>query len=68
MPSLTSMPDDPQGLLKDGPIMEVHFLIPLELENKLKLEGKPSKGDKDVLIWLKEKNLEPKQVILDLLV
>lgn len=37
MPSVTiSSPD----LYKEGPILEVHFLIPLELEKKLKEEGK----------------------------
>jgi predicted aspartyl protease len=40
MPSVTITPKEPQGLLNDGPILEVHFLIPIDLEEKFKAEGK----------------------------
>ena len=37
MPSVTS---DSSDLYKEGPVLEVHFLIPLELEKKYNEEGK----------------------------
>ena len=41
MPSVTITPESPEGLLKEGPRLEVRFLISSGLEDKYKAEGKP---------------------------